>query len=415
MALVSRAAPIFYLVLAGCGDLVGCAEREAAPLFASGPVQPSPSEKAPHNAAFVERTHSPQPAADGNAEVRELANLCGASDAALSRVAAEIAGPGRGGEKALDVDRISYALREAGAPYVWPRAWSFEGGAGELGEARTRMQRWLATFGDGGERRCGVEITHPRPGRLAVSAVAIDALADLAPLPTRARVGQWLDVRATLLVPATGAKLVVLGPHGAPHAVVTSLVGSELRARFNADQPGAWLVQVLAVVAGGPRPLLEALVFAGVEPEATFSVPSAPGEEAATLASDPTAALYAMINRARASERGSALERDATLEQVARAHAEAMRKAHKTAHDAGDGDLGERLANAGLALYAGENVAHAASAALAHRALWASPSHRENLLFPDFVSVGVGVATDSDGTLWVCEVFGASALRSAPE
>jgi uncharacterized protein YkwD len=82
-----------------------------------------------------------------------------------------------------------------------------------------------------------------------------------------------------------------------------------------------------------------------------------------------------------------------------------MRRAHKTAHDAGDGDLNQRLANAGLELRAGENVAHAGSAALAHRALWASPSHRENLLLPDFALVGIGVATDVDGTMWVCELF----------
>jgi uncharacterized protein YkwD len=45
---------------------------------------------------------------------------------------------------------------------------------------------------------------------------------------------------------------------------------------------------------------------------------------------------------------------------------------------------------------------------LAQRALWASPSHRENLLFPSFDLVGIGVAPDPDGTLWVCQVFGTS-------
>jgi uncharacterized protein YkwD len=158
-------------------------------------------------------------------------------------------------------------------------------------------------------------------------------------------------------------------------------------------------------VDGGPRPLLEALVFAGVEPPSEFIVPKAPGEEAAQAVKDPRAALYDMVNAARASERAAPLERDTRLEALAQAHAEAMLHAHKTAHDAGDGDLNQRLANAGLELRAGENVAHAASASLSHRALWASPSHRENLLFPDFDAVGIGVAPDPDGTLWVCEVF----------
>jgi hypothetical protein len=236
-----------------------------------------------------------------------------------------------------------------------------------------------------------------------VAAVAVDVLADLEPLPTRARIGQWIEVRARLRVPATEAKLVVLGPRGAPRPVPTSLEEGRVRARFNADAEGAWLVQLLGSVDGGPRPLLEALIFAGVEPPRTPTTNQAPGED--TRASDPRAALYAMVNAARVSERGAPLERDARLETLAQAHAEAMRSARKTAHDTGDGDLVQRLERAGLELSAGENVAHAGSAALAQRALWASPSHRENLLFRGFDAVGIGVAPDADGTLWVCQVF----------
>ena len=44
----------------------------------------------------------------------------------------------------LDVDAISYALRAAGVPYVWPRAWLFNGGEGEVDAAKIRMQRWPA-------------------------------------------------------------------------------------------------------------------------------------------------------------------------------------------------------------------------------------------------------------------------------
>jgi uncharacterized protein YkwD len=112
-----------------------------------------------------------------------------------------------------------------------------------------------------------------------------------------------------------------------------------------------------------------------------------------------------MVNAARTSEHLRALELDERLAALAQSHAEAMRRARKTAHDAGDGDLSFRLEQLGLELEAGENVAHAESVALAQRALWASPSHRENLLFPRFTLLGVGVAPDPDGTLWVCQVF----------
>jgi hypothetical protein len=304
----------------------------------------------------------------------------------------------------VDVDSLAYELRAAGAPYVWPRAWRFDGPERQLEAAKSRMQAWLASFGDGSLRRCGVALARGPTAHISVFAIAVDALADLEPVPTRVRVGQWLDLRAELHVPAEAAKLVVLGPRGAPHAVPSTLDQGHFAARFNADHEGQYLVQVLAAVAGGPRPLLEALIFAGVEPPAKFQLEKAPGEDRANNA-DPRAALYEMVNEARASERVAPLARAPQLEALAQAHAEAMRRAQQTAHDAGDGDLVQRLANAGLELRAGENVAHAGNAALAQRALWASPSHRENLLFPDYDALGIGVAPDPDGTLWVCEVF----------
>jgi len=395
-----------FASLVCCGVFVGCAERD--PIFLGGGAlhAPAPADKSePAPSEFAELTASPQREADPptGAEEAELRATCGVSDAALVHVATKLiahSAPADG----IDVDALGYDLRAAGAPYVWPHAWRFDGGATQFPEAKARMQRWLVQFADGGERRCGESLRRESSGKLSVIAIAVDVLADLAPLPTRARTGQWLSVSANTLVPTTAAKLVVLGPRGAPHAVPTSFDGRSLRARFNADRAGAWLVQVLAAVEGGPRPLLEALVFAGVEPSPELARSSAPGEEEAS-GKTPERALYAMIDRARASEGLAPLARAEELEALARAHAEAMRRAHKTAHDAGDGDLEERLERAGLRLQAGENVAHAASAALAQRALWSSPSHRENLLLPAYDSVGVGVAADADGTLWVCEVF----------
>ncbi len=393
-----------------CGALVACAGPPALP--SANQPNPAGSAGAVHtgNSDFAPVTASPQPAVGplDDADERTLSNACGEADAALITVATQLAEQSSevGGE--LDVDVISYALRAAGAPYVWPRAWLFNGSEGEVETAKARMQRWLSSFSDGGARRCGVIVRHQGGSRMSVAALAVDVLADLDPLPTRARIGQWIDVRATLRVPATDAKLVVLGPRGAPRPVPTSFNDGRVRARFNADVPGAWLVQLLGSVDGGPRPLLEALVFAGTEPPRTAAISKAPGEDASDAASDPRAALYAMVNAARASEGSAPLERDARLEALAEEHAQAMRRARKTAHDTGDGDLNQRLERAGLELSAGENVAHAGSAALAQRALWASPSHRENLLFHGFDAVGIGVAPDADGTLWVCQVFASS-------
>jgi uncharacterized protein YkwD len=335
-----------------------------------------------------------------------LRAACGESDAALLQVAARLIEPHSEADGRLEVDALSSGLRAAGAPYVWPRAWSFSGGESELENARMRLLRWLSNFSDARVRRCGVALSHRAGGRIRVTAVAVDVLADLEALPTRVRVGQWLEVRAALHEPASDAKLVVMGPRGAPYPVPTSLYQGQVRARFNADQAGVWLVQLLAALPSGPRPLLEAMVFAGSEPTRTLPVLEAPGEDGRLSEADPRATLYELVNAARASERLPSLERDERLEAVAGAHAEAMRHAHRTAHDAGDGDLNQRLEQFGLELTAGENVAHAAGARLAQRAIWASPSHRGNLLLPSFNLIGVGVAADPDGTLWVCQVFG---------
>ena len=390
---------------AWCGALVACAGSSVPPSVQPSSRATAASSEPAVNSRFAAVTESPRPALaalDDPAE-RELLHACGEADTALIAVAAQLVDRRSEAGSELDVDTISYALRAAGAPYVWPRAWLFSGGEGEVDAAKTRMQRWLGGFSDGGARRCGVVVRHEANARMTVAAVAVDVLADLEALPTRARIGQWIEVRAQLRVPASEAKLVVLGPRGAPRPVPTSLDQGHVRARFNADAEGAWLVQLLGSVDGGPRPLLEALIFAGIEPPRTPTTNQAPGED--TRASDPRAALYAMVNAARASERGAPLSRDARLETLAQEHAEAMRSARKTAHDTGDGDLVRRLERAGLELSAGENVAHAGSAALAQRALWASPSHRENLLFHGFDTVGIGVAPDADGTLWVCQVF----------
>jgi len=201
--------------------------------------------------------------------------------------------------------------------------------------------------------------------------------------------------------------VIVLGPRGEPHAVTSSLDRGEVKARFHVDREGLWLVQVLATIAGGPRPVAEALVLAGSRPETLVASLPAPGENDGTAA-DPAAALAGMVNGARGSEGLTRLTRDARLDRAAQAHAEVMRDEHQLAHEGRDGSPSDRLERVGVAAHTvGENVAHAADAAHAHRTLWQSPSHRSNLLESRFDTFGVGVAGDADGTLWVCELFAA--------
>jgi uncharacterized protein YkwD len=305
-----------------------------------------------------------------------------------------------------DVEAITYALRAAGDPHVWPRAFLLEGKTIDPVEARARMKAWLGTFRPGARLRCGI-VTEHAVDKEIVAAIAVDAQADLAYIPVRARASSWVDVDAKVLAQASGAKVVVLGPTGTTRALLTSFEGGRIKARANVDREGTWLFQVLLDGVNGPRPVLEAYVFAGVEPPTAQPHRPAPGEEAGADG-DSATALTRMMMFARRSESLPGLVRDATLDRVARSHAERMMRAKQVGHDVGDGDPKERLERAGISLsQIGENVAHAANIVLAHRALWGSPSHRDNMLHPRFDRIGIGVTADVDGSVWVTEVFAA--------
>jgi hypothetical protein len=348
-------------------------------------------------------TRSPQP----ETQFEPLASECPRADAALGRVARWLAENWTEGAAGAEASEIEQRLREEGGPYVWPRAWTLAGSGDLRVSARSRLRAWLDTFHDGGERRCGVAVAERAGGQQIVAAVAIDALADLAAMPAHVRVGSWVEVQAEMLVPFNGAKVVVLGPRGAPRALPTAETGNQVRARFAADAEGAWLVQVLADVEHGPRPVLEALLMGGTSPRRGSGARPAPGEQATHAETSPDAALYQMLSAARRSEGLPPITREMRLDQLAAAQALALRTARRVAHDLGAGDPQTRVSASGLLLAAvGENVAHGKSVAHAHRALWNSPSHRSNILSPYFDSIGIGAAQDSDGSVWVCELFG---------
>lgn len=366
---------------------------------------PAPAHAEGQPLAWKAATQSPHPAA-ADAKMAPLIKLCGGSDSALTEVATRSARRQLDGSSLLGADELAFNLRAAGDPHVWPRAWSIAGQALEDGDIARRVQAWIAPWKTLGSRRCGVARVKGDDGTTVIAAVAVDVLADLSPLPTTARVGQWITLDGTMLLPATEAKVVLLGPRGAPKTVVASLAGSKVHSTFSVDQPGPWMVQVLATVTTGPRPVLEAMVFAGTAPPAQFVPMPAPGESAAKGARDDDDGMLRMINAARTAEQLSPLARDGALDRLARAHSEEMLRARMVGHDVGGGDPAARIKAAGIKAHvAGENVASAGSLEHAHRALWASPSHRGNLLLDKFTRVGVAVVRAPDGMVWVTEMF----------
>jgi uncharacterized protein YkwD len=378
-------------------------------------------QAAPELAAW---SASPLPIDDAGLDdvERDALARCGRGESGLRDVARALLARKLAGGNLPELDGIAREQRAAGEPHPWPRAFSARVRSLSSPQARdatlARLETWLGAAAVP-LRRCGIATGVAPDGSHALVVVTVEALADLAPLPTRARTGQWLTLEAHLRTAASKATVFVMDASGAPRTVPSWIEGSVVRARFAADQPGELDVQVVADVPGGPRPVLEATVFVDVDPPhvaaaaGASDVPAAPApgeaEDGASGGSGPApddVRLARMMAAARSSVGLSSLPRDPRLDRLALDHASRMAATHELAHDAGDGDPLERMRQAGLDPHlAGENVAHAATLPLAHRAIWASPSHRLNLLGRGYDRMGVGVVRDDRGELWVVETF----------
>ena len=91
------------------------------------------------------------------------------------------------------VEEMTLNLRAAGNPQVWPQAWSIAGRALDEEEVVKRLKAWSTQWTTVGVRRCGVARGTAPDEASVIAAVAVDALANLAPLPVTARVGQRSD------------------------------------------------------------------------------------------------------------------------------------------------------------------------------------------------------------------------------
>ncbi len=383
-----------------------CAPKAAEhPSAVSGPARTRGEASAPAANVSDEVVWQSATASPLGGDGRDPLSFCGEPDRALDRAAARVAERKAAGSATPDALELAFYLRAAGEPHVWPHAWTLSGAALDSSDEMDRLRGFLGSLEERGVTRCGIGRARS-VSKEAVAVLVTFALADLDPLPTRVHAGQWLRFEARMLVPAHAAKLVVLGPSGLPRTVPTTLHGDRVEATFAVDRAGAFTVQLLADVDGGPRPVLEAAVFADVEPPTEWVGWPSPGESAARGENDDAEALRRMVNEARSSEGLSPLHASPALDRAAEEHARTMRDARVLAHDAGDGDPLARLRRLGVHFaVAGENVAHETTAVRAHRALWASPSHRANLLDARFTALGVGIAPDPDGSIWICESF----------
>jgi uncharacterized protein YkwD len=122
------------------------------------------------------------------------------------------------------------------------------------------------------------------------------------------------------------------------------------------------------------------------------------------LAPDAEQEILRMLNRERQLRGVAPLAASEPLREAARRHSQRMASARQLGHQlAGEAELDRRLGRQRFDV-SGENVAIAADAARAHAALMHSPHHRENILDPEYNSVGIGVVRTAQG-IYVTQDF----------
>jgi uncharacterized protein YkwD len=122
--------------------------------------------------------------------------------------------------------------------------------------------------------------------------------------------------------------------------------------------------------------------------------------------------IFSLINRERGRTGLGQLGWDDRLADLARRYSEKMAREHFFEHIDSDGnDVVARARQSRIRGWdrIGENLFMCSPTndytSLSIRGWMHSPSHRENLLDPDWTETGVGVAVDRDGTIYITEVF----------
>jgi uncharacterized protein YkwD len=145
-----------------------------------------------------------------------------------------------------------------------------------------------------------------------------------------------------------------------------------------------------------------------LQPIALVARAAQPAEDLSPL----EAGLHTAINEVRATQGLLRLQRDASLDAVARAHSEDMATRGYMAHETPEGlTPPDRMKRAGVTGYtlAGENVGTTTRVDPNREivgAWMASPVHRDNVLAPVFNTTGVGIARSADGTWYYTQLYG---------
>ncbi len=163
------------------------------------------------------------------------------------------------------------------------------------------------------------------------------------------------------------------------------------------------------VATPSPRPALQPTATPGIQPTArpTSSPSVSTGDYTTISVTVQEQKVLNLLNQDRQANGLSALTLDPELSRLARLKSEDMRDSHYFAHESPTwGNAAAMLTQFGYAFRGvGENIAHHATVEKAEAAFMSSAGHRGNILGSQWTKVGVGVCFDSQGFVYVTQLF----------
>lgn len=157
-----------------------------------------------------------------------------------------------------------------------------------------------------------------------------------------------------------------------------------------------------------PTPKPSTTVAPTQNPSATATPkPSTGGDYTTGSVSSQEAIAYQLLNQDRASNGRQALALDPVLSSLARMKSLDMNANKYFAHTSPTlGSAADMLRSNGYSFNSvGENIAHHATVTKAQAAFMSSTGHRTNILGSQWTKVGIGVCYDSQGFVYVTQLF----------
>ncbi|NTV31605.1 hypothetical protein HGA91_06535 [candidate division WWE3 bacterium] len=202
--------------------------------------------------------------------------------------------------------------------------------------------------------------------------------------------------RILSLIPSIGQGLILIS--FVLMLIITLPITPSIKTQIVQSAIGGWMIsqtsgleQTIEAIFG--EAIEESLTYKITKPGSTESVPLEIDSFNLSVDTNAERELFELVNDERISRNLPALVYDDRLSEVARNHSKDMWERKYFSHYSPDGfNIADRLEQVDYVYtLAGENLALAPTVKTAHLGLMNSTGHRENILRPEFRSMGIGV------------------------